>query len=466
MKDNKNEISDVTFESGIRFLIRSCRPGMSRLVWGLLSLAIGITPANSQNQTPWWQNLWGNGTSQSAAQSQKVAENSVERPAVASDYVDPELVAWNTTELISQETIDALEASVQSYKKIVVKGGWPQISKGRSLQAGMIDERVGILRRRLVYEGDLPQKLWKGIRFDRNVEYAVKRFQKRHGLEPSGIVRIRTLRTMNIPAEIRLQQLRINLARLRQRIIDERGTKYIVVNIPAYQLQAVRDGKVDLFSRVIVGKKERQTPAITAKIRALNFLPYWRVPDSISSRDIIPLLRKDPDYLSREHLRVLKTWGGEEIDPISIDWNSEIVNSYKFRQDPGPFNALGIVRLDMPNEHIVYLHDTPLKKLFGQTHRAFSAGCVRVHRIRDLAIWLLSDVDPSWNREKIDMVSIMGESLDVELEQKVPVLFVYQTAWATSDGRTHFRADIYGRDGVGNAQDSNEEQVVQRTLTP
>ncbi|MGI9570227.1 MAG: L,D-transpeptidase family protein, partial [Desulfobulbia bacterium] len=414
----------------------------------------------------WWQNFWDGGSTQSAAQNLKVAQRKVRKPAVISDYVDPELVTWNSTELVSLETIDALESSVQYYKKIVVKGGWPLVPKGKSLRQGTIDERVGILRRRLVFEGDLPKKLWKGIRFDRNVEEAVKRFQKRHGLQPSGIVRIRTLRTMNIPAEIRLQQLRINLARLRQRITEERGSKYIVVNIPAYQLQAVRNGNVELYSRVIVGKRQRQTPAITAKIRALNFLPYWRVPDSISSRDIIPLLRKDPGYLSREHLRVLKTWGGEEVDPTGIDWNSEIVNSYKFRQDPGTFNALGIVRLDMPNEHIVYLHDTPLKKLFGQTHRAFSAGCVRVHRIRDLASWLLMDVDSSWTRDKVDAVSVMGESLDVDLEQKVPVLFVYQTAWATEDGRTHFRADIYGRDGVGNATSSNAEQAVKKTLTP
>lgn len=442
------------------------KPGLLGLVSGLLYSLVGTLPVNAQNGDLWWQNFWGTGNTQSAAQNLKVAQNKIVKPAIVSDYVDPELVAWNSTELISQETIDALESSVQYYKKIVLQGGWPLVPKGKSLRAGTIDERVGILRRRLVFEGDLAKKYWKGIRFDRYVEDAVKRFQKRHGLQPSGIVRIRTIRTMNIPAEIRLQQLRINLARLRQRMTEERGSKYIVVNIPAYQLQAVRDGKVELFSRVIVGKKQRQTPAITAKIRALNFLPYWRVPDSISSRDIIPLLRKDPDYLNREHLRVLKAWGGEEINSTGIDWNSEIVNSYKFRQDPGSFNALGIVRLDMPNEHIVYLHDTPLKKLFGQTHRAFSAGCVRVHRIRDLASWLLLDVDQSWTREKVDMVSVMGESLDVDLEKKVPVMFVYQTAWATADGRTHFRADIYSRDGVGDVLASNVEQAAQKTLTP
>lgn len=435
------------------------------VAWAAVSAFATLAQAQG-SLTQNWKNFWNTQPAQQQNNSLHLANRRSSSNAVPSDYGDPELIAWNSTELLSQSTIDALEASVQHYKNIVVKGGWPIIPKGRSMRPGMIDDRVGVLRRRLVYEGDLPRKLWKGIKFDANVEEAVKRFQKRHGLKPSGIVRFRTLRTLNVPAELRLEQLRINLVRMRQRLTEDKGDKYVVVNIPAYQLQAVRNGRVELYSRVIVGKRDRQTPAITARIRALNFLPHWRVPDSISSRDIIPLLRKDPGYLQREHLRVLETWGGKEVDPTSIDWNSQTALRYKFRQDPGEFNALGIVRLDMPNEHIVYLHDTPLKKLFGQTHRAFSAGCVRVHRIRDLASWLLQDVDPTWTRDKIDMVSTMGEPLDVKLEQKIPVLFVYQTAWATNDGRTHFRADIYGRDGIRTLVASAEDQPVVRTLTP
>ena len=211
----------------------------------------------------------------------------------------------------------------------------------------------------------------------------MRRFQRRNGLRPTGRIERSTYPALNMTVDERLAQLRINLGRIRELMATPTEERYVLVNVPAFQLEAVESYEVQQRHRVIVGRTERQSPSVKATIRALNFFPYWRVPDSVAHLDLIPRLKKEPDYLQKEKIRVL-TGRQRELDPQTVDWNSPDAQKLKFRQDPGPQNALGLVRIDMPNAHNVYMHDTPMKPLFKQRSRAFSAGCVRV---RACSIW-------------------------------------------------------------------------------
>ena len=256
-------------------------------------------------------------------------------------------------------------------------------------------------------------------------------FQSRHGMRPTGQVDRATIQMMNMSAPTcGLAQLRISLVRARE-LAAQIGNveRYVLVNIPAFALEAVDRASVAQRHRVIAGRAERQTPGVKAMIKNINFFPFWHVPESVAHLDLIPKMRKEPDYMAKEKIRALKTYKGEEVPLETIDWNSEQAKTYKFQQDPGPQNALGLVRIDMPNEHTVYMHDTPMKQLFGQRGRAYSAGCVRVDGVFDLVAWILKDV-PSMDRAQIDVILRDGQPVDIPLPRPVPVHFVYQTAWA------------------------------------
>jgi murein L,D-transpeptidase YcbB/YkuD len=298
--------------------------------------------------------------------------------------------------------------------------------------------------------GDLRrQQAYQSYAFDGELEAAVRRFQDRHGLRASGRIDRPTLQALNVSAEVRLAQLRLNQQRIRDLVGQRMEDRYILVNVPAFQLEAVERYNVEQRHRVIAGKPERQTPSVKAAVRALNFFPYWRVPDSVAALDLIPRLQKEPDYLAKEQIRVLTgSFNGPEIDTTNIDWRQADTHRIKFRQDPGPQNALGLVRLDMPNEHGVYMHDTPMKKLFDQRSRAFSAGCVRVQDVFGLAAWIARDEPSGIDRQRIEDILASGNAVDIQLTKPVPVYFAYITAWAEADGRVEFRPDIYGRDGL------------------
>jgi murein L,D-transpeptidase YcbB/YkuD len=246
----------------------------------------------------------------------------------------------------------------------------------------------------------------------------------------------------------RLNQLRLNVGRIRELMATPVEERYVLVNVPAFQLEAVAKYEVQRRHRVIVGRTERQSPSVKATIRALNFFPYWRVPDSVAHLDLIPRLLKEPDYLANEKIRVLDAAASREVDPQTVDWSAPAAQKLKFRQDPGPQNALGLVRIDMPNEHTVYMHDTPMKPLFQQRSRAFSAGCVRVEGVFDLVDWLASYEPNYGGAGRAQEIVDAGQAVDVTLTRPVPVYFTYITAWAERDGEVEFRPDIYGRDGA------------------
>jgi murein L,D-transpeptidase YcbB/YkuD len=278
------------------------------------------------------------------------------------------------------------------------------------------------------------------------VEAAVRRFQARHGISIDGVVRAETFKRLNIPCEIRLAQLKTNLVRLKA-MKGPLGDRYVMCNIPAAQIEAVENGVAVSRHTAVVGRVSRPSPELTSKIIEVNFNPYWTVPVSIVRKDLVPLMQKDPTYLTTEHIHIYDSHGNE-LKPTEIDWNSNEAVNYRFRQDPGDFNSLGTVRIDFPSPYGVYMHDTPEKGLFGEDMRFHSSGCVRVQNVRELVDWLLRDTS-GWSRSQIDATIKSGERVDAKLAKPVPVYWVYITAWATPDGVVQFRDDIYNKDGLG-----------------
>ena len=255
-----------------------------------------------------------------------------------------------------------------------------------------------------------------------------------------------TFAAMNIPAAVRLNQLSTNLTRLKG-LAAKLPPRFVMVNIPAAQVEAVEQGQVASRHTAIVGKVDRPSPMVNSKIYEINFNPYWTVPVSIIKKDLIPKMQADPQYTTKFHIRIYNQQG-QELTPAQVNWNSDEATKYQFREDPGDTNSLGLVKINFYSKDGVYMHDTPNKGLFNDEFRFDSSGCVRIQNIRELITWLLRDT-PGWNRDMIDEMFKNGQRLDVKLVQQVPVYWVYVTAWATPDGVVQFRDDIYGRDGFG-----------------
>ncbi len=354
-------------------------------------------------------------------------------------------VASNTP-IFSHDTLLSTQSAVNVYQGIVASGGWPQLPANERLRIGSESPAVPLLRQRLAIAGDLSASAGASTVFDTYVDAAVKRFQARHGMPADGVVGESTYKALNVPAQLRLNQLITNVGRLQEMVAKDLGYRFVTVNIPAALVEAVENGQVVQRHTAIVGKVDRQSPILESKITNLNLNPYWHAPASIVRKDIIPLMRKNPQYLQESNIHIYDG-NGNEIPPESIDWNTDEAVKYLFRQDPGKNNAMASVKINFPNPYAVYMHDTPQQGLLSNLMRFDSSGCVRVQNVRDLIVWLARD-EPGWDRQRIEQVIAARQRQDIDLTTPVPVFFTYITAWATDPNVVQFRDDIYHRDGA------------------
>src|SRR5579872_781153 len=356
-----------------------------------------------------------------------------------------------TIPMLSPKTAEATRHAVEVYDGIVGRGGWPEVSKVLELRLGTRDESVVQLRTRLTISGDLDPSASavENDVYDSYLEEAVRRFQARHGLTIDGIVHEATFDAMNVPAATRRDQLKVNIERLKT-LTGNLGPRYVVCNIPAARIEAIEHDVAVSRHTGVVGKPDRPSPEIDSKIIEINFNPYWTVPASIVRKDLIPRMQDEPDYLTKNHIRIIDA-AHREMQPSQINWYSEDATHYSFKQDPGSQNSLGSIRINFPSAYGVYMHDTPLKNLFGEDFRFHSSGCMRVQNVRQLVAWLLEGTR-GWSLEDIDRVIKSGERKDAQIPKPVPLHWVYITGWATEDGVVQFREDIYGKDGISGVQ--------------
>jgi murein L,D-transpeptidase YcbB/YkuD len=382
----------------------------------------------------------------------------VQRLQRALDTNDLE-AAWRPL-LPTHSAYTGLRRALSRYRKIAANGGWSSIGDGPTLRLGDRGLRVVLLRHRLQVTGDLqatPNQT--SDTFGHDLEQAVRFFQRRHGLKVDGIVSPKTRRALDVPARCRVQQLAINMARWRL-LPHDLGHRYIRVNIPAFTLDVVEDGWTIMQMQVIVGKPSWPTPDFSQTIRYLVLNPYWNIPSSIATQEILPKVQQDPRYLDRYHMEVVSGWGKDatQVNPSSIDWHAIQPQTlqYRFRQRPGPKNALGQIKFMFPNTYNVYLHDTSDEVLFTRSSRAFSHGCIRVARSVDLAEYLLRD-QTYWTRQRLLQVLNQGMQRRVQLPEPVPIHLIYQTAWMGTDDTVQFRNDIYGYDQIDACHATQED---------
>jgi murein L,D-transpeptidase YcbB/YkuD len=340
----------------------------------------------------------------------------------------------------------SLRGLLEEYRQIQETGGWPIIAAGPVLEAGVDDPRVRLLRQHLATTKDhrLLSPADTGTVFDGTLVEAVRRFQGRHHLRRSGIVDRATQDRLNIPVGKWIDQIRVDLERARW-VLQRPPDRLILVNIPTFRALAL-DRKDTLWSgRVQVGTPARQSPVFRGMMRYLVFNPSWIVPRTILGEDILPAATRGEPILKRKNLVVLD-YSGREVDPGTIQWSSYTAESFPYllRAEPGPSNPLGRVKFMFPNEHDVYLHDTPSRRLFDPPARAFSSGCIRVDNPLRLAEILLDD-SVKWSRAKIREVVDSGEETMVNLSRPVPVFILYFTVTFSADGRPQFVDDVYDR---------------------
>jgi murein L,D-transpeptidase YcbB/YkuD len=355
------------------------------------------------------------------------------------------------TPTLQPSTAFCTQMAAERYRHIAEAGGWPTISKPIGRDAAADD--VNVLRGRLVVEGDLSQAAAAGNGWDDALTEAISNFQRRAGLEQNGEVDSATLRALNVPADLRVRELEESAKRIADIAIpfDQR---YVVVNIPSASVEAVEGSRVVERHAAVAGDADHPSPQLIALIRGITFNPTWTIPRSIVENEVIPKLKKNPNYLRRAKIYLLDR-RGHKLKASRIHWSDEKATVFTFRQKPGNKNSLGTLRIDMPNRQAVYMHDTPSRRLFAADYRFLSHGCVRVDGVYDLAAWLMSTKAKKhghWDRSAIDEAVRKGRQKRVGLAQPVPAAWIYLDAWASAGGVVHYRPDVYDVDGAGGGQ--------------
>jgi L,D-transpeptidase YcbB len=359
-----------------------------------------------------------------------------------------------------REDYRRLRDALARYRAIVKAGGWRALPPGPVLGRGDLGAGVQALRRRLAAEGD---STGRSPEFDAALARALRAFQARHGLRESGAVDSATRAGLDVSAAERVRQIAMNLERERWLPVAL-GEPCVVVNVPDFRLEVRDSGRVALRSRVVVGEPRNPTPTFSAKLSTIVLNPTWRLPRRILVDETLPGAMRDTSWFRRHHMRVLYTRAAKpiEVSPGGVDWRAaeEDTFAYLVIQGPGPDNPLGRIKLMCPNPYDVYLHDTPAKGYFSAAVRAYSHGCVRVQEARGLAEWLLArdtlvaERAHLWRgrprprdvRDSLDAVLDSLATRWVALRKRVPVHFLYRTAWVDSAGAVQFRDDLYGLD--------------------
>ena len=346
------------------------------------------------------------------------------------NYLDSILVKPSLIDKDEKEVLGEyyrLREVLQKYRKIEKEGGWNTIEykpKLKSLKPGDTARTITQIRKWLFSTGDISMDS-KSNTYDTELKAGILKFKNRFNFTPDSLITPKHIAVMNVSITERIKTIMVNMERCRWISNDiSKAPEFIVINIPSYQLTYFKNGKLALISKVVVGKTMNKTAVFSANMQYIVFSPYWNVPKSIIRKEILPAIAKNSNYLAKHDME----WNGDNL-----------------RQRPGPKNALGLVKFLFPNSNSIYLHDTPSKSLFDEEKRAFSHGCIRIAKPRELAQLILKD-DPNWTPEKIDAAMNSGVESWYTLKNKIPVYIGYFTAWADNEGVIHFYDDVYGRD--------------------
>ncbi|MHB1374352.1 MAG: L,D-transpeptidase family protein [Thauera sp.] len=339
----------------------------------------------------------------------------------------------------------ALQQGLAHYQALADLGDWPKVPAGSTLRPGERSARIPALRARLVADGESGLDEANPNRYEAPMVEAVRRFQARHGLEADGVVGAQTLLALNASPARRVDQIRVNLERLRWVAADLRGDR-LLVDIVGYHADLVLDGQSVWTSKVIVGKPTRKTPSLRDSVVNLVFNPKWVVPPTILREDVIPRAARNPDYLASQRLRVVDR-SGQTVDPETIDWEGARQSGFPYRlvQQSGADGSLGRIKFSLSNPYVIYLHDTNARSLFRRAERALSSGCVRVEKPVELARILLDDAQ-AWSAETLETALASGRTRTVDVGREVTVLLHYSTAAVGADGQLQLRNDIYDYD--------------------
>jgi len=352
------------------------------------------------------------------------------------------------TPSLSEKNYYQLNDALKFYQT-AAQNPWQTLILHRILKLGSKNPNVILLRERLQRSRDLSTINDNNPIFDPTLDQAVKSFQMRHGLKADGIVGEMTLAELNVPPEERVKQIQASMDRW-EKLNKKLGSRFIMVNIPDYQMYLIDNNKIVLAMKAIVGKPTRQTPELYSRVTRLILNPYWHVPTKIAKNDILPKIQEDPEYLEDMNIHVIEQIHNKptEVDSNDIDWDDMSEQddmNLDFRQDPGDKNALGVVKFEFPNDYDVYMHDTPAKNLFDSYPRDFSSGCIRLEKPFDLVSYLMKD-NADWDNQRIQDVIQSKKTTYVRIMKPIPIIITYITAWVDDNGKVNFRDDIYHLD--------------------
>ena len=324
----------------------------------------------------------------------------------------------------------ALIGHLEKYKAIQLSGGWPRVERvPKDTITGKSADYIHLLKQRLIASGELQAGDTSNVYTD-ELKQAIKKFQRLHGYKETGLISAAQLKKMNVPVDERIEQIVINLDRAKW-FIDHNKGRIITVNIPEFVLRSTIGDSIEMAQNVVVGKEGTNTTMFTGKLNQVVFSPYWNIPYGITKNEILPGINRGGNaYLARQDMEIVGRWG----DGVP-----------RVRQRPGNKNSLGRVKFLFPNSFDIYFHDTPGKSLFSRDNRAFSHGCIRLSRPKELAKILLQR-DSSWTNKKLDSAMNLKKEWKVNLPWPVPVIISYYTAWVDQEGDLHFAEDIYGHD--------------------